>query len=113
MKGSGTKQYVQWVLRRFTEDGCMQSAASLSFTSLLALTPVLAITFAILSAFPAFEGMADRIESIIFNSFVPAAGETVRTGDAILLRHRDRSGDRTAGAGTEASHCGSQHDVPV
>lgn len=79
MKGSGTKQYVQWVLRRFTEDGCMQSAASLSFTSLLALTPVLAITFAILSAFPAFEGMADRIESIIFNSFVPAAGETVRT----------------------------------
>lgn len=70
---------MKWVFRRFSEDGCLEAAASLSFTSLLALTPILAIAFAILSAFPAFEGMADRIEALVFSSFVPAAGETIRT----------------------------------
>ena len=79
MKGFDIRQYLRWILQRFREDGCIESAASLSFTSLLALTPILAITVAILSVFPAFDGMSDKIESVIFNSFVPAAGETVRT----------------------------------
>jgi membrane protein len=78
VKLSRTTQYIKAVLRRFHQDGCLEAAASLSFTSLLALTPILAIAFAILSAFPAFEGMAERIETLVFNSFVPAAGETIR-----------------------------------
>jgi len=60
--------------KRFQEDRCLRVAASLSYTSLLALVPFIAITFAMLAAFPVFEGMREQIQSFVFENFVPEAG---------------------------------------
>jgi len=65
------------VLRRFGEDQCMRIAASLSYTSLLSLVPLMAISFAIFAAFPAFEGVQQQLQSYVFENFVPAAGDAV------------------------------------
>lgn len=65
------------IARRFKEDQCLRIAASLSYTSLLSLVPLLAISFSIFSAFPAFEGIQSQIQDYVFENFVPAAGETV------------------------------------
>lgn len=65
------------VMRRFGEDQCMRIAASLSYTCLLSLVPLMAISFAIFAAFPAFEGVQDQLQSYVFENFVPAAGEAV------------------------------------
>jgi len=62
-----------WV--RFQEDRCLRVAASLSYTSLLALVPFIAITFAMLAAFPVFEGMREQVQSFVFENFVPEAGQ--------------------------------------
>ena len=59
---------------RFQEDRCLRVAASLSYTSLLALVPFIAITFAMLAAFPVFEGMREQVQSFVFENFVPEAG---------------------------------------
>src|SRR3546814_15938657 len=40
--------------RRFMADGCLRTATQLSYASLLAIVPVLAIGFGLLAAFPAF-----------------------------------------------------------
>ncbi|SCA57690.1 conserved membrane hypothetical protein [Candidatus Terasakiella magnetica] len=65
------------VMRRFGEDQCLRIAASLSYTSLLSLVPLMAISFAIFAAFPAFEGVQQQLQSYVFENFVPAAGDAV------------------------------------
>jgi len=71
------------MLRRFGAHHCMTSAASLSFTSLLAIVPLAAIGFAILSAFPVFAGAGDMLTEFILENFTPNANaaiqETFRT----------------------------------
>ncbi len=58
-------------------DGCFTRAAGLSYTTLLAIAPVLALAFAVLSMFPTFQGMEEKIHEVIFKIFVPTASATV------------------------------------
>jgi len=65
------------VVKRFVDDRCMRVASSLSFTTLLALVPLTAVTLAVLSLFPVFSTWMGVIQEFIYSNFVPAAGETV------------------------------------
>lgn len=76
--------------RHFREDRSFESAAALSYTSLLALVPLMAVMLGVISAFPVFDRWADELESYIFANFVPAAGDAVR-------EHLHEFVDRTAG----------------
>ena len=63
---------------RFAEDNCLRMAASLSYTSLLAVVPLTAIAFAMLAAFPVFEGVRESFQSVMFSNFLPDAAENMR-----------------------------------
>lgn len=69
-----------WValVRRFIEDRGTGSAAALTYTTLFAVVPMMTVTFAMLSAVPAFQGVGEEIQSFIFRNFVPSSGETVQ-----------------------------------
>ncbi len=71
------------MLRGFIAHHCLTSAASLSFTSLLAIVPLAAIGIAILSAFPVFAGVGDMLTGFVLKNFTPDANaaiqETFRT----------------------------------
>jgi len=62
------------VAKRFVSDQCTVRAASHTFTSLLALVPLLAISFAI---FAAFDAMQIKVQAYIFENVVPQVGKTV------------------------------------
>ncbi len=62
---------------RFVLNGGQQRAAALTFTTLLAIVPLLAVSFAIFSAFPAFERLEDKVMDLIF-SYIPSVGDEVR-----------------------------------
>ena len=66
------------VIRRFSDDHCFTTAASLSYTTLLALVPFATVVFSVLSLFPVSEYWSDTMEKFLFDNFVPAAGDTVR-----------------------------------
>ncbi len=66
------------VFRRFGKDGGMRIAASLSYTSLLALVPLGVIAFAILKAFPVFDSIRDRLQGLVFEAFLPEAINSVQ-----------------------------------
>lgn len=68
---------LRWVAQRFREDRCMRVAGALSFTTLLALVPLTAVTFAAFSRFEIFESWMLTAQEFIYSNFVPAAGETV------------------------------------
>lgn len=62
---------------RFYRDRCPQVAASLTYTTLLSMVPLLTIAFAILAAFPVFEGIREQAQAMLFENMVPAIGNTV------------------------------------
>ena len=63
--------------RHFKQDRCFEEAASLSYTSLLSLVPLLAVVFGVASAFPVFDRWAGELQSFVFDNFVPASGAQV------------------------------------
>jgi len=71
------KRLARHVWVHFQEDRCFEEAASLGYTSLLAMVPLLAVTFGIISAFPVFNEWSQTLQSFIFDNFMPATGEQI------------------------------------
>ncbi|APV50128.1 hypothetical protein BWI17_10795 [Betaproteobacteria bacterium GR16-43] len=63
--------FLRFVFRRWTEDRCPQIAASLTYTTLLALVPVFAIAVALLSSMPFFEEVMVRLKIFLLLNLVP------------------------------------------
>lgn len=66
------------VIKRFKEDRCTRHAAALSYSSLLALAPMVAIAFSMLSLFASFEELGQGLEQFIYSYLVPTAGDVVQ-----------------------------------
>jgi membrane protein len=71
--------YLHWLRVRLREDRLLQVAGSLTFTTLLALVPVIAVALTVFSAFPGFAGFWDSIRGFILANLVPAAASKVIT----------------------------------
>jgi len=70
--------FLRLVRRRFKEDRCVQFAASLTYTTLLALVPIVTIALTVLSAFPVFTDLMTQLKVFILNNFVPiSAGKII------------------------------------
>ena len=67
--------FVAYVCKRYAEDRCLGIAATLSYTSLLALVPLAAIGFAVLTVIPVFEDLREEVYVFVFNIFMPETGE--------------------------------------
>ena len=72
------KDFVFYIGERFVSDNCLNSAATLSYTTLLSLVPVFAVSISVLALFPVFDHMIDRIQDFVFTNLVPASGAEVR-----------------------------------
>lgn len=71
------RRLARHVWDHFSEDRCFEEAASLSYTSLLSMVPLLAVIFGIVSAFPVFDQWSNRLQSFIFDNFLPDTGEQI------------------------------------
>jgi len=71
------KAFGHHLWQQFREDRSFESAGALSYTSLLALVPLMAVMFGVISAFPVFDRWAGEVEEYIFANFVPAAGDVI------------------------------------
>ncbi len=72
-------RYFLFVIRRFMEDDCIYRASALTFTSLLAIVPLMSVTVTILAAFPVFKKLVTPVQNFIFTNFIPATGQVVQT----------------------------------
>lgn len=71
-------RFFSTLYHRFFEDGCTIRAAALTYTTLLSIVPLMTVSFAIFSAFPAFGDLSLQIQNFIFSHFVAASGEVVQ-----------------------------------
>ncbi len=66
------------VLVQSKRNNILQIAASLTFTTLLALVPLLSVAFSLFSALPLFSRWLGTVEQFVLNIFVPTVGEGVQ-----------------------------------
>jgi membrane protein len=59
------------VMQRFNQDRCFQIASSLTFTTLLALVPLVTIVIALVSAVPFFSGLGEQIHAFLLANMLP------------------------------------------
>lgn len=71
------KRLARHVWKHFSEDRCFEEAASLGYTSLLAMVPLLAVIFGIVAAFPVFSDWSNELKSFLFRQFLPGTGEQI------------------------------------
>ncbi|HMK14576.1 MAG TPA: YihY family inner membrane protein [Burkholderiales bacterium] len=69
--------YLRFVIKRFRQDRCLQVAGSLTFTTLLALVPLITVAFAVFAAFPVFSDFSAELRAFIWDNLVPSAAGKV------------------------------------
>jgi membrane protein len=74
-----TFEFASHLFARVREDRLAQVSGSLTFTTLLALVPLLTVTLTVFSAFPVFAGFSGAIRNFILENLVPAASGRVIT----------------------------------
>ena len=86
---------IGYVLRRFSRDSCPSVASALSYTSLLAMVPMMAIGLAMFAAFPAFSGMRDQMIRVVLENTAPSLAMMVEDHLQAFIRNAGE----TTGAG--------------
>lgn len=71
-------EFWRFLWQRFFANRGADNAAALTYTTLFAVVPMMTVTFAMLSAVPAFQGTGEQIQAFIFHNFVPSAGEALQ-----------------------------------
>lgn len=70
--------FAQFVWGRFEQDRLTVTAGYLAYVTLLSLVPLVAVVFGMLSAFPVFASLKQQIEQLVYQNFVPTAGDMVK-----------------------------------
>lgn len=69
--------YLRLLVRHFMEDDCQQKAASLTYTTLLSLVPILTVILVVFSSIPALSGMREQMQAMIYNNLLPSSGAQI------------------------------------
>jgi membrane protein len=70
--------FFRFATRSFYQLRGLQTASSLAYTTLLSLAPLITVVFGFLGMLPVFANQVEALQTFIFNSFVPAFGDTIR-----------------------------------
>ena len=72
--------FVSLVYSRFRQERCFQLCGSLTFTTLLALVPLITIALMFMTAFPVFNTLSEQLREFVLTNMVPEAGSKVISG---------------------------------
>lgn len=64
-------QFLRFLTRHFIEDNCSQKAASLTYTTMLSIVPILTVLLMILSSVPALSLVRAQIYEVIYSNLLP------------------------------------------
>lgn len=73
-KAGHTGHFFAYAARRFVLDGGPRQAAGLSYASLLAIVPLLAVGLSFLAGFPAFAERREELQAFVLKGFLPDTG---------------------------------------
>ncbi|VVD59390.1 ribonuclease BN [Pandoraea pneumonica] len=68
---NNVRQLLKYALSRAQDDRIPQVAGSLTFTSILSIVPLFAVTFALFTAFPIFKSFRDSLQGFLIEHLMP------------------------------------------
>ena len=71
--------FIVLVYRRFKEERCFQLCGSLTFTTMLALVPLVTIMATVMTAFPVFDNVVETLRAYVASNLVPAGSSKLVT----------------------------------
>lgn len=71
------RAFLAFSVRRFIEDRCFDSAATLAYATLFAVVPFAAVVFGVVSMFPFYEDWVEKMTRFVFEHFMPSAADAV------------------------------------
>lgn len=71
------RSFLRFLGRRFIEDRCFDSAATLAYATLFAAVPLAAVVFGVVSMFPFYEAWVQQLTRFVFDNFMPSAADSV------------------------------------
>lgn len=74
-----TMQFLKLLLSRFMSNNSLQNAAAMTYTTLLSLVPLMAVSIAVFSVFPIADKVSLAIQDFVFENFVPASGDVLQS----------------------------------
>ena len=83
----------QHMVRQFLEHDCLSAAAALTYTTLFAVVPLLAVTYTFFSILPEYADVGDQLQKFIFQNFVPGSSDLLQEK---LSEFTDRARNLTA-----------------
>lgn len=69
--------YVRSLITHFMEDDCQQKAASLTYTTLLSLVPIITVILVVFSIVPALAEMREQVQNAIYNNLLPTSQASI------------------------------------
>ena len=72
-------ELIRAVARHFVEDDCSSVAKALTYQTLFALVPTIALAYMLLTAFDAFQGLLQEFEAFVFSNIVPESVGVVQS----------------------------------
>lgn len=70
-------QFVQAAWQQFSHDKVVIRASGLAYSSLLAAVPLVAVGFAMFSAFGAFDDIKQKVQELLFSLFLPTSQDEI------------------------------------
>jgi membrane protein len=74
-----TMQFVSALVAQMARDKAIIRASGLAYSSLLAAVPLVAVGFALFSAFGAFDDVQQRVQEFLFSQFLPTSQDEIVT----------------------------------
>ncbi|KYK72292.1 membrane protein [Aggregatibacter actinomycetemcomitans serotype e str. SC936] len=71
------KSFCTLFWQRFNHNKLTQAAGYLTYSTMLAIVPLIMVVFSIFSAFPVFNEVTGALKAFIFTNFAPSAGDVV------------------------------------
>lgn len=71
-------RFLKYFSHHFFKDNCLQHATALSYTTLLSIVPLMAVTLSVFTAFPIFDDISVQIQDFVFKNFVPTSSEVIQ-----------------------------------
>lgn len=71
--------FLKLLLSRFMSNNSLQNAAAMTYTTLLSLVPLIAVSIAVFSVFPIADQISLAVQDFVFENFVPASGDVLQS----------------------------------
>lgn len=73
------RDFLRLLWQEYKNDGCRETAAALTYTTLFAIVPVMTVTFTILRALPKMRDQGQVIQDWLFSFLMPSADAQIQT----------------------------------